>query len=183
MGTNALCGLGRGLGPGQGSDEAGSQGGISHLVYLTAFAQSEGWSMVDKVEEFNHGHLIPLAFDFADDQTVVSRDAKGLLVSGTALSDEEVDAYVGGLVRWNGKCMYDRIEGVAWRDIPVSYIYATMDMTVPLDYQKSMVEGMRKAGREVDTYEVAAGHCPHFTATIEVVGAIEKIAAKAMGNE
>ncbi|KAF2692027.1 alpha/beta-hydrolase, partial [Lentithecium fluviatile CBS 122367] len=167
VGTNALYGL--------GSGQPHLSGGVSHLIYMAAFAQPEGWSMVDKVEEFGQGDLIPLAFDFADDKTVVSRDAKGLLVGNTTLPEAEVDAYVQTLVRWNGQCMYDRIERTAWKDIPVSYIQTTLDMTVPFDYQKSMVELMRKAGREVKTFEVATGHCPNLTGTSEVVDAIKKI--------
>jgi hypothetical protein len=40
--------------------------------------------------------------------------------------------------------MYDELTcAVAWREIPVSYIYTTPDMTVPLVYQESMVEYLR----------------------------------------
>lgn len=173
VGTNALYGLG------VGSRGEHTSGGVSHLIYMAAFAQPEGWSMIDKVEEFNHSDLIPVAFDFADDKTVVSQDARRLLVSDTALSEGEVDAYVETLVRWNGKCMYDRVERAAWREIPVSYVMTKGDMTVPLEYQRSMVEGMRRAGREVGTFEVATGHCPGFTATGEVVEMIEKILGNA----
>ncbi|KAF2713005.1 alpha/beta-hydrolase [Pleomassaria siparia CBS 279.74] len=167
VGTNALYGLGKG-----GSAGAG---GVSQLIYMTAFAQAEGWSMIDKVEEFGQGNLIPLAFDFADDKTVVSRDPKTLLVGNTTLPDAEVDAYVNNLVRWNGQSMYDRIRKTAWREIPVSYIYTTQDMTVPFDYQRSMVEVMRKAGQKVRTFEVETGHCPNFSATSDVVNAVKEI--------
>jgi pimeloyl-ACP methyl ester carboxylesterase len=166
VGTNALNGLGR----------DGKSAGVSQLIYMTAFAQDQGWSMIDKVEEFGHGDLIPLAFDFADDMTVVSRDYKTLLVGNTTLPAAEVDAYINTLGRWNGQCMYDRITKTAWKDdIPISYIHTTQDMTVPFDYQKSMVELMRKTGREVRTFEVETGHCPNFSATSEVVDAIKKI--------
>lgn len=47
-------------------------------------------------------------------------------------------------------------------------------MTVPLDYQKSFVEGMEKTGRPVRTFELATGHCPNLTATDGVVDAINK---------
>ncbi|PVH91943.1 alpha/beta-hydrolase [Periconia macrospinosa] len=167
VGTNALNGLGESETPGSGR--------VSQLIYMTAFAQNEGWSMIDKVEEFGHGDLMPLAFDFADDKTVVSRDPKLLLVGGTTLPEAEVDAYINTFVRWNGQCMYDKISEAAWKGIPTSYIYTTQDMTVPLDYQKSMVEIMRKGGREVRTFEVESGHCPNFSATSSVVDAVKEI--------
>ncbi|EDU42157.1 alpha beta-Hydrolase [Pyrenophora tritici-repentis] len=165
VGTNALYDLGLN----------NRSAGVSQLIYMTAFAQEAGWSMIDKVEEFGQGDLIPLAFDFADDKTVVSRDPKTLLVGNTTLPESDVDAYLNTLVRWNGQCMYDRITKTAWKDIPVSYIHTTQDMTVPFDYQKSMVEIMRKAGREVRTFEVESGHCPNFTATSDIVKAVEEI--------
>ncbi|KAH7400551.1 Alpha/beta hydrolase fold-1 [Phaeosphaeria sp. MPI-PUGE-AT-0046c] len=168
VGTNALYDL--------GSNKKSA--GVSQLIYMTAFAQEAGWSMIDKVEEFGQGDLIPLAFDFADDKTVVSRDPKTLLVGNTTLPESDVDAYLHTLARWNGQCMYDRITKTAWKDIPVSYIHTTQDMTVPFDYQKSMVEIMRKAGREVQTFEVETGHCPNFTATSAIVKAVEEILAR-----
>ena len=150
VGTNALYGL-----------ASRPQGGVSHLIYICAFAQPAGWSMIDKVEVSGHADLIPIAFDFADDKTVVSRDPRKLIVGETTLSEEEVEAYIGTMVRWNGKCMYDQVEQTAWKDIPVNYVYATRDMTVPWSYQKEMVEGMRGAGREVRTFEVETGHYPN----------------------
>lgn len=160
VGTNAL----HGLGP-----------GVAHLIYMSAFAQPEGWSMIDKVEEFGQEDLIPLAFDFADDKTVLCRDPKAQLIGNTTLPEAEVDAYLQTLVRWNGKCMYDRIKYTAWKESTVSFIQTTLDMTVPFDYQVSMVEVMRKAGKDVKTFELATGHCPNLSATSEVVDAVKKI--------
>lgn len=171
VGTDGLAGL--------GVDERqaqGKRGGVVHLIYMTAFALVEGGSMVAKVAEFGHEELLPLAFDFADDGTVVSRDPRKLLISAeSGIGDDEVDAYIDILGRWNGRCMYQEIAKCAWRDIPVSYIYTTRDMTVPLEYQMSMVERMRNEGREVRTYELETGHCPNLTATLDVVDAVNMV--------
>ncbi|MCJ1380085.1 hypothetical protein MMC17_003188 [Xylographa soralifera] len=170
VGSDALVGLGRASRAAQNLP-----GGISHLVYLAAFAVPEGTVMMDKVKEFGHMNLVPLAFGFADDDTCVSNDPKTLLVGPSAVANEEVDRYLATLVRWNGKGMYLPIKHAAWREIPAAYIHTTADMTVPLDYQKSFVEGMEKSGRRVQTFELATGHCPNFTATEGVVDAIIKI--------
>lgn len=167
VGTNALEGLG---------NPTAAGGRVSQLIYMTAFAQEAGWSMIDKVEEFGQGDLIPLAFDFADDKTVVSRDPKMLLVGEVPkLPEPEVDAYIATFMRWNGQAMYDKISKTAWRGISTSYIMATQDMTVPLNYQQSMVELMTKAGREVRTFELESGHCPNFSQTSGVVNAVKTI--------
>lgn len=171
VGTNALTGLGVAA-----RKQAGKPGGITRLVYLCAFALPEGGSMAGKVKDMGHEHLIPLAFDFADDDTVISRDPK-TLVLGPGLSDLETDKYLGTFVRWNGKSMYQPISRCSWREMPVTYVCTTNDMTVPLDYQKDMIEKLKASGTPVDTVEVATGHCPNATATAEVFEAIKKAAA------
>ncbi|RYO92427.1 hypothetical protein DL764_008134 [Monosporascus ibericus] len=172
VGTNALRGLGL-----EARAAAGLAGGVSHLVYLSGYAVPEGTAMMDKVGEFGHMDLVPVAFDFAEDGSCVHRDPRLLLVGPRRPSDDdaEVEAYLKTLARWNGKCMYQATEHAAWRGIPVAYIYTTADMTVPLDYQKNFVEGLEKAGRKVQTFELAAGHCPNFTAPQGVVDAVNKV--------
>jgi pimeloyl-ACP methyl ester carboxylesterase len=170
VGSDALVGLGS-----ASRVAKGLLSGVSHLVYLAAFAVPEGTAMMDKVKEFGHMDLVPLAFNFAEDDTCLNNDPKTLLVGPSEVAAEEVDRYLATLVRWNGKAMYQPIKHAAWREIPVAYIYSTSDMTVPLDYQKSFVEGMEKEGRQVQTFELATGHCPNLTATEGVVDVINKI--------
>ena len=121
-----------------------------------------------------HEALMPIAFDFADDMTVLCRDPKVQLV-GEGVEEQELEAYLATLVRWNGQGMYDGIKNCAWREIPVTYIYTTADMTVPLDYQKSMVALLEEQGRKVKTSELATGHCPNLTTTNELVAAINNV--------
>ncbi|GAP89481.1 putative alpha beta-hydrolase [Rosellinia necatrix] len=171
VGSNALHGLGV-----EARSAEGLQGGISHLIYMTAYAVAEGTSMIDKVKEFDHMNLIPLAFDIADDSSCASRDPKTLIVSPAPEDDmAEVDTYISTFRRWNAQCMYQAIQHAAWREMPVSYIYTTNDMTVPFDYQKSFVETLKKEGREVQTFELVTGHCPNLTATDAVVDAVKKV--------
>ena len=172
VGTNALYNLGLKERTQHGESLSG---GIIHLIYMCAFALLEGGSMVDKVKEFGHEHLLPLAFDFADDDSCVNRDPKTLLI-GSGIEDAEAEAYVSSLVRWNGKSMYQGITHCTWREIPVTYIYTSQDMTVPLDYQKSMVERMQAEGQAVHTFELATGHCPNLTKTEEVVDIVTHVA-------
>ena len=171
VGTNALYGLGL-----DNRSQQGLSGGVVHLVYMCAFAMPEGGSMVSKVQEFGHEHLLPLAFDFAEDNSCVDRDPKGLLV-GPGIEDSEAEEYVSSLVRWNGTSMYQAVEHCSWREIPVTYIYTSQDMTVPLDYQRSMVKRMQLEGQKVHTVEPATGHCPNLTMTQEVVDVITHVAA------
>ncbi|KAI0904587.1 hypothetical protein F4823DRAFT_634151 [Ustulina deusta] len=121
----------------------------------------------------------PPEADLESDTAVIRCFAEGLIKDGRTVGPdddmEEVDEYLSTFTRWNAKCMYQPIQHAAWREIPMSYIYATNDMTVPFDYQKNFVENLVKEGREVQTFELASGHCPNFTATDGVVNAIEKV--------
>lgn len=167
--SNALHGLGV-----DARAAKGLKGGVSHLIYLTAYAVPEGVAMMDKVKEFGNMDLVPLAFDFAEDGTCVSRDPKTLLI-GPGVSDAEVEAYIKTWALWHGNAMYQASEHAAWREIPVAYIKATADMTIPVHYQQHFIDEMEKASREVQVFELETGHCPNLTATDGVVDAINKV--------
>ncbi|KAK8915021.1 hypothetical protein H634G_09933 [Metarhizium anisopliae BRIP 53293] len=169
VGTNCLHGLGV-----KTLSAMGRNGGVSHLVYLCAFALPEGGSMAGKAREMGHEALMPIAFDFADDMTVLCRDPKTQLV-GEDADEKESENYLPSLVRWNGQAMYDSISHCAWREIPVTYVYTTNDATVPLDYQKSMVALLEEQGQTVKTRELQTGHCPNLTATDGVVAIINEV--------
>ncbi|KAL1851396.1 hypothetical protein Daus18300_012578 [Diaporthe australafricana] len=174
VGTNALHGLSK-----EARAAQGQQGGISHLIYMAAFALPEGKSMMDKVAEFGHMDRIPVAFGFDEDQSCVANYPKeGLIGEAYAneLDGKELEEYMGSLVRWNGKCMYLPIQNTpVWRDeARIFYIYTAGDVTVPVDYQKNMVEFVEKEGKTVETIELATGHSPNLTATQEVVDAVIK---------
>ncbi|KAK7755781.1 hypothetical protein SLS62_002066 [Diatrype stigma] len=171
-GTNALYGLSK-----KARSAKGLPGGITHLIYMTAFALPEGKSMVDKVDEFGHMDRMSVAFDFAEDHSCVPNYPKEGLI-GEPYADhvdpEELKAYIASLVRWNGKCMQQPIQNTpAWRDeVTICYIYTSGDLVVPVDYQKSMVEYMEREGRTVQSVEVDTGHSPNLTAPKAVVDAV-----------
>lgn len=174
VGTNALHGLGV-----EHRVQAGLTGGISSLIYMTACAVPEGKAMIDAVKHHGHEELMPLAFDFADDMSCVSRDPRTLLIGAdSGFPNIEIEEYISTLVRWNGQCMYQSLntERAAWRDIPVTYIHTAKDMTIPLDYQKWFVEEMRKEGIKVQTATLETGHCPNFTAADNVSKIVENVA-------
>ncbi|KAI1075152.1 Alpha/beta hydrolase fold-1 [Whalleya microplaca] len=174
VGTNALYGLSR-----NARAAKGLAGGISHLIYMAAFAMPEGRSMTDKVAEFNHMDRMPIAFGFDEDQSCVANYPKEGLIGelyADQLDLEELKTYISSLLRWNGKCMYLPLENTpAWRDeAEIYFIYTLGDLTLPVDYQKSMVQYMEKEGKTVQTVELATGHYPNLTKTKEVVDIVIK---------
>ncbi|KAH9890807.1 alpha/beta-hydrolase [Xylariomycetidae sp. FL2044] len=181
VGTNALYGLSVNARAARGLAPPG--GGVSHLIYMAGFALPEGKSMVDKVEEFGHLDRMPVAFGFAEDRSCVPNYPRAGLV-GEPYADEvdaeELQAYIGSLVRSNGACMYQGIQNTpAWRDdVGIGYIHTLGDLTLPVDYQRSMVQYLEKEGKTVQTVDVESGHCPNLTKTGEVVDAIIKFTSQ-----
>ncbi|KAI1402194.1 Alpha/beta hydrolase fold-1 [Hypoxylon fuscum] len=174
VGTNALYGLSQ-----SARAAKGLSGGISHLIYMAAFALPEGKSMTDKVAEFGHMDRMPVAFGFDEDQSCVPNYPKEGLVGepyADQLDPEEFKTYVASLLRWNGRCMYLPLQNTpAWRDeVKIYFIHTRGDLTVPVEYQKDMVQYMEKEGKTVKTIELDAGHSPNLTATKEVVDAVIK---------
>ena len=174
VGTNSLHGLGL-----KDRAKSGLKGGVSNLIYMTACALSEGKAMIEMVKHHGHEELMPLAFDIAEDMSCVNRDPKTLLIGvDSGLPEQEVEDQISTLVRWNAGCMYEPLttDRAAWRDIPVTYIYTTKDMTVPIFYQTWLVEGMKKEGVQVQTATLETGHSPNLTAADEVTEIVAKVA-------
>ena len=134
-------------------------------------------TVVDKLKEFGHDHLLPVAFHWDEEKrTMLCVDPKGQLV-GEWSDEEELQSYLSTLVPWNSKCMFDGLSVCAWRELPVTYIQTLQDGIVPIDYQKSMVAMMEKEGRSVQVFELQTAHCPNLTAPDQVVDLVNKVAA------
>ncbi|KAI1417266.1 hypothetical protein F5Y13DRAFT_202801 [Hypoxylon sp. FL1857] len=135
VGTNAIYGLSKNARAAKGLS---GEGGVSHLIYMAASALPEGKSPTDKVAEFGQMDLMPQAFDFDEDGTCVPNYPKEGVVGepyASQLDPEELDTYIGSLLRWNGKGMYQPLQNTpAWRDeAKVFYIYTLGDLTIPID--------------------------------------------------
>ncbi|KAI1436486.1 alpha/beta-hydrolase [Xylaria sp. CBS 124048] len=169
VGCNALCGLSL-----EERTKQGLAGGISHMIIESGYLLPEGVSPMDKNVEFGTMHLVPYVMDVADDGTSLKRDPKASMF-GPAPDETAVEESVATLVRWNGNVLYEAPEQAAWREIPITYISSTLDMTLPLDYQLNMMEGVEKAGRRIRKYELVTSHCPHVTETERIVEIVNEV--------
>ncbi|KAF7939178.1 uncharacterized protein EAE97_007259 [Botrytis byssoidea] len=160
----------------------GLSGGVVHLLYISAFMMLEGESMMDKVRLFGHEELIPVVFTIAEDGTHVHSDPRTLLIGSNPddkVTEAEIEEYISNLSRWNGNAMYQPLKDrAAWRVIETSYVITKMDMTVFLDFQVSMLEAVKKEGKEVRVWELETGHSPTLTMTDELVKIILEVAGK-----
>jgi pimeloyl-ACP methyl ester carboxylesterase len=100
VGSNALHGLSS-----ESRSAQGLKGGVSHLIYLSAFAVPEGTSMRDKAKDFASADSLPKHIDMAEDGSCMNLDAKTRLI-GPGRDGTESEAYIKSLMRWNGNCAY-----------------------------------------------------------------------------
>lgn len=166
--SNALYGLGV-----EARSAEGLQGGVSHLIFMAAYAEPEGTSMVDTLAKFGHADLLPFIFELSLDGTAIPRNSIAFVAPHN--DGNEAEAYLKTMVRWNSMAMHQPIEHAAWREIPPVFIYATSDLIFSMDYQRSWVANMEKAGRKVRTFELNSGHAPNLTATDDVVDIVNKV--------
>ncbi|KAI0850319.1 alpha/beta-hydrolase [Daldinia vernicosa] len=174
VGTNSLYGLSKSV-----RSANGLPGGISHLIYMSAFALPEGKSMIDKVEEFGHLDLIPVSFGIDSDQSCVTNYPREGLIDGPSdqVHPEEIKEYIETIGRWNGKSMYMPIQNTpAWRDeVNIYYMYTLNDISLPIEYQRSMVEFIEKEeGKTVETVEFESNHALTLLVTKRVVDTVIK---------
>ncbi|KAI3395442.1 hypothetical protein diail_1305 [Diaporthe ilicicola] len=175
VGTNALHGLGA-----RTREKQGLTGGISHLIYLCAFILPEGWSTYAQAEAIGISQDLDgqLKLTFQEDGNCIMADPRGQLLNN--LSDEtEAAAYISTLGPWSLKCMTQPLSHCAWKEIPVTYIHTAMDKTVVLSSQQLMVKRIRENGLEdLKIVTLDTDHCPHLTATDDVVGVVKKLSVE-----
>lgn len=171
VGTNALHGLSS-----RARAKQGLAGGVSGLVYLCGFMLPEGWSAMDQAQSrgIEDANALALKLNLDGGGNCSMAAPREQLVNGVS-DDAQAAAYVSTLVSWNLKCMTQPISHCAWKEIPVMYIHTTYDKTLVLASQQLMVERVKESGlQDPLLVTVDTDHCPHLTATQEVVDAFEK---------
>ncbi|KAI1339079.1 alpha/beta-hydrolase [Xylariaceae sp. FL0016] len=168
--SNALYGLGK-----KTRSEKNLEGGVTDLIYLTALALPENWSMINQVFAMGHGMYMKVAYEYHDDGTIVDRNPRPRFVAECE-DDDEAQSYLNTLVSWGSRPLYMPILHAAWREIPVTYVHGTLDNTVPLAYQTDMVARLRAEGAQVKTAALEAGHCANFTRPKEVAEIVKRVA-------
>jgi pimeloyl-ACP methyl ester carboxylesterase len=187
VGTNCLSDLSLST-----RSAAGLPGGVSLLIYMSAAAMNTGECMMDTFKANGMEHLIPVVYNFFDDGMATLNGARDMMFGHAAAaegdgdgkvtdeaSEEEKHAYIDSMVKWNAsKCIYDKLEHCAWREVPPAWIFFTRDNAIPLAFQQQFKKGMEEVlGREVPVVEMAACHCANLTNPGGVVKAVERLLA------
>ncbi|KAL2427080.1 hypothetical protein ABEF95_008073 [Exophiala dermatitidis] len=148
VGTQAAAGLGK-----TERQKKGQEGGIVRLFYTCAFILPVGHHLCNAVG----GQLAP--FIKAEDDG-----------SCHVMNPEQVfyqDLPVDQQAHWASQlkpqttiCQFNPVTRIAYKDIPVSYLYCENDQALPLPVQKQMV---KKCGVKVQEFTCTAGHSPFLS--------------------
>lgn len=156
----------------------GKDGGVAHLVGLAAHLHPKGFGVLDFVREMGNEDLIPLVFDIGADGSCFSGDAKTLLFGGLPVDEQET--FMRTLSRANMQSMEDKVQYEGWRDVPLTYVHVTQDMTLPPHYQQRILEKLAERGVRAEVVTMETGHSPYLTMTEECVKVVEGVAKKVM---
>ncbi|ROW11898.1 hypothetical protein VPNG_04903 [Cytospora leucostoma] len=170
VGTNALYGLSL-----QSRAKQGLVGGLSNLIYLSAFILPEGWATLDQAHALGYADekALELKLNFEEDGYCTMAAPREQLINNVS-DDAEAAAYISTLVPWNIKCAHQPLSHCAWKEIPVTYIHTINDKTLILESQRLMVERLKEHGlRDPLVITLGTDHCAHLTATDVVVDVIK----------
>ncbi|KAH8713207.1 hypothetical protein HC256_006373 [Beauveria bassiana] len=145
-----------------------TQGGVTDLIFMCAFVPREGESLYGV-----SGKQPPYLVD--ENNIMVCRDPLKRFYND--LEPEEA-AWAESLRVAHGTVAQNTpisVEKVAWRTIPLSYIFCENDEAVPLSLQKMMVGRVESDGISVKQYSLAASHSPFLSMPDKVADIVEEV--------
>ena len=157
----------------------GLDGGVIHLLYLSAYILPVGGSIVGIVKEAGFWGRWGQVVDIGDDGSTFPKDPRALILGG--LNEDDQDLCVKKLVRFPGEALETEITETPWKYIPTTYVYTELDRCVPLVYQDMMMKRVKEAEVEVREERFNCGHVVFMTHTEEIVGVVDR-AVKSAGR-
>lgn len=154
--------------------QAGGHDKVKALVYVAAFAPSEGQSSVDTSKGFPPPPGITKLTPYADGFVYLPADAVAQDFAPDATAPEKkLIAVTQGPIR--GKNFEEKVSAAAWKTKPSFYLVATADRMIDPGQQRAMAKQINAT-----TTEVKSGHVPMLSApkavTDVIVAAANKVA-------
>lgn len=146
--------------------EAGRHERVKALVYVAAFAPSEGQSVADLSKDYpspsGFAHIL------ADKEGFLTLSLEGVakhLAQDLPADETRLMAVTQGPVR--GKNFEEKVSDAAWRTKPSWYIVSELDHMIQPDLQKAMAQ-------KISAHVIAlpAGHTPQLSQPAEVANVV-----------
>ncbi|KAF4595990.1 alpha/beta hydrolase family domain-containing protein [Ophiocordyceps camponoti-floridani] len=135
--------------------ESSNKGGVTGIIYMSAFVPSENQSLSGKF-----GGRLPEFIKVRPDNTCFPEPPAPVFFSD--LSPEDADWAIGLVTRCPVGPLSTPIPGdrVAWRSIPSAYIFCEADVALPPKTQRSMVAAAKAQGAKFRVYSLDTNHSP-----------------------
>ncbi|GAQ60072.1 alpha/beta fold hydrolase [Streptomyces scabiei] len=138
---------------------------VAELVYIAAFALEPGVSMT----EWMGGAFPPTWIRSPDGLAVKAGDAEQSIFSGV---DPVLTAEAVKRLQWQGMRAFTEKLGAAPADIPLTYVVATEDPSLPPPVQE------RWAARAAHRLRLPSGHSPHLSHADQVAELLAEAVAR-----
>ncbi len=157
----------------------GLDGGVVHLLYLSAYILPVGGSIIDIVKEAGFWDRWDQVIDVREDGSTFPKDPRALIFGG--LNEAEQEVCVKQLVRFPGEPLEAKMTETPWKYIPTTYVYTDSDRCVPFVYQEIMLKRVKEAAVDVREERFSCGHVAFLTHTEEMVAVVDR-AMKSVGE-
>ena len=149
----------------------GLQGGVVHIIYMAAFMPQVG----ESVGGLSLPRPDPDPVEVADDGTsFLCTNTKQLFFND--MDDEAAEKASSMLVRHCAAAMGGSLTFPAWKYVPATYIATTLDMVLFPEWQKGMIDAVRKEGVHLNVRTYDASHSPYLSMTKQMVDVVEDVA-------
>ncbi|KAI5460166.1 Alpha/beta hydrolase fold-1 [Mariannaea sp. PMI_226] len=150
----------------------GKLGGITHLIYISSPVPEINGSvqtmMGDKMPEF-----MKLEGDY-----LISEPNGCASVNFSDLPSAEAIKYAKQMTAHSAVSFAGPLKNAGYLNIPVAYIICEHDVSVPPEFQRSVVDMISaKSGREVLTFFSESGHFPNISAPDKIAAFVNSAAA------
>jgi pimeloyl-ACP methyl ester carboxylesterase len=136
---------------------------VERLIYLCAWMPDEGQSLFDLEDS-------PTPDDVSGLLPLINEPRTSLYGD---LSDAEAEQALSELVQQTLRSFAEKVDAVAWRHIPSTYIVTEQDKAVPPALQEQM------AAQATEIRRLTGGHSPFLSRPGELAALIDKIVRSA----
>ena len=147
VGTDALAGLGK--------EKQDSAGGVTRLIYMSAFVPFENQSLAGMLGD------LPPYLTPEPDGTLKFHDPATRFYSN--LEPAERLHWAEQLVAHPTAAQTTNITNAAWREIPTTYVLCEKDQALPPQLQEMMVQRLVEEGIKVHLERCASDHSPFLS--------------------
>jgi len=152
-------------------------GGVTHLLYLSAYLLRAGQSVWNVVEQSGILKSMTPHATIHDDGTWLPNDSVWAMYHDLDAADQEEQSSL--VVPHNLACVYDVPTYEGWRDVPSTYVYTTEDRWVPPAYQDICVANARDAGVALDVQTYQCAHSAYAKFPKELAELVTKVTSSA----